>query len=263
MVDLNAASALAERLADAAGAILRSHFRSRPTVEFKPDSSPVTAADCEAEVAMREILAAEVPDHGIIGEEYGADRPDAEFVWVLDPVDGTQAFIAGAPTFTTLIALLHRERPVLGVIDQPILRERWRGRDGMLTTFNGVAVHTGASAELPHAVLSATTPEMFHAADAEAFARLREAVRFTRFGLDGYAYALLASGYIDVVMEARLKPYDYCALAPVVAGAGGRITDWRGEPLGLRSDGRVLAAGDARTHAAALAVLTGREGERR
>ena len=259
MTDLGAAARLAERLADAAGAVLRTHFRARPVVEFKPDASPVTVADRKAEAAMRDILAAEAPDHGIIGEEYGEDRPDAEFVWVLDPLDGTQAFIAGAPTFTTLIALLHRERPVLGVIDQPILRERWSGRDGVPTTFNGAAVHTRAGAGLSHAILSATTPEMFRTADAEAFARLREAVQFTRFGLDGYAYALLASGFMDLVVEARLAPYDYCALAPVVAGAGGRITDWRGASLGLRSDGRILAAGDERTHALALVVLTGEE----
>ena len=248
---------LAERMADAAGDVLRRYFRTPVAVEDKDDASPVTLADRESEAAMRAMIAAAFPDHGILGEEYGADRTDAEWVWVLDPLDGTRAFITGKPSFGILIALLHRGRPVLGVIDQPILRERWLGVAGRPSTLAGRAIRTRPCSELARAALYATGPEMFEGADATAFERLRRAVKLTRFGADCYAYGLLAAGFVDLVVEASLKPYDYCALVPVIEGAGGIITDWRGRPLGLDSDGRVAAAGDARLHARTLAALAG------
>ena len=246
---------LAHALADASGAVIRRYFRTRIEIDDKDDDSPVTAADREAEAAMRVLIAAHYPDHGIYGEEYGTERADAEHVWVLDPIDGTKAFICGKPMFGTLIALMRAGRPVLGIIDQPVLGERWVGAAGAATLFNGAAVHTRACPALDRAFLNATHPDLFAGADEAAFQRLSRAAKQTQFGGDCYAYGLLASGFIDLVAEADLKPYDYCALVPVVEGAGGIVTDWRGGALTLASDGRVVAAGDAALHAAAIAAL--------
>jgi len=249
--------ALAQALADAAGAILRRYFRKPIAVDEKSDRTPVTVADRAAEAAMRRLIADAFPEHGILGEEMGADRAEAEWVWVLDPIDGTKSFIAGIPLFGTLIALTHRGRPVLGIIDQPVLRERWIGAPGQPSTLNGAAIRTRACTDLANATLYATAPEMFAGADARAFARLKSAVKLTRYGADCYAYAQLASGFIDLVAERDLKPYDFCALAPIIAGAGGSITDWQGSGLDLGSDGHVIACGDARLAAAARARLAG------
>ena len=254
---LNAYARFAARLADGAGAILREHFRRPAAVERKADGSPVTAADRAAEAAMRALIAEQYPAHGVIGEEGGAERPAARYVWVLDPIDGTQAFVTGKPSFGTLIALLEDGIPVLGVINQPITGERWLGRRGQGTTLNGAAAGTRDCAALASAALYATTPHMFGGPAAAAFERLRGEVALTRYGADCYAYGLLASGFVDLVVEASLQPYDYCALVPVVEGAGGVMTDWEGRALGLESDGRVVAAGTPALHGAALAILGG------
>jgi len=247
--------ALAHRLADAAGAVIRGYFRTPVLVDDKADASPVTIADRESEAAMRALINAERSEDGIYGEEYGPERTDAEWVWVLDPVDGTKAFITGKPCFGILIALLHHGVPVLGIIDQPILRERWLGVVGLPTTLNGAPIRVRACPELKLSALYATAPEMFIGADSVAWETLRAQVKLPRYGADCYAYGLLAAGFVDLVVEASLQPYDYCALVPVVEGAGGLLTDWQGQRLGLHSDGRVVAAGDPRAHAAALAVL--------
>ncbi|MGH7060706.1 MAG: inositol monophosphatase family protein, partial [Stellaceae bacterium] len=197
------------------------------------------------------------PAHGIIGEEYGRVREDAELVWVLDPIDGTKSFISGVPLFGTLIALAHNGRPILGVIDQPISRERWVGAARRPTTLNGAPVRCRPCEALDRATLFATTPDMFHGADAAAFRRVSAAAKLTRYGGDCYAYGLLAAGFIDLVLEADLKPYDFCAMIPIVEGAGGVTGDWQGNPLSLASDGRVLVAGDRRIFAAALAFIGG------
>ncbi len=249
--------ALAGALADAAGIVIRSYFRRKIAVDDKSDLTPVTIADREAEAAMRRLIAERFPDHGIIGEEHGRTRPEADYVWVLDPIDGTKSFISGIPLFGTLIALAHNGRPVLGVIDQPILRERWLGAAGRATTLNGAPVRTRPCRSLGAATLFSTAPEiMFKGADADGFASLRAAVKLTRNGADCYAYAQLASGFIDLVVEAGLKPYDYCALVPVIEGAGGIISDWHGRALELGSDGRVIAAGDPTLAPAAREKLT-------
>jgi inositol-phosphate phosphatase/L-galactose 1-phosphate phosphatase/histidinol-phosphatase len=246
---------LALRLADAAGAVIRPYFRKPITVDDKADLTPVTAADRAAEQAMRSLIENRFPDHGIIGEEYGRVREEAEFVWILDPIDGTKSFISGVPLFGTLIALAHRRRPILGIIDQPISRERWVGAALRPTTLNGTAVSCRACSVLGAATLFATTPDMFKESDAAAFARVSGATKLTRFGADCYAYGLLAAGFIDLVLEASLKPYDFCAMVPIVEGAGGIATDWRGAGIDIASDGRVLVAGDRRTHRAALDLL--------
>jgi inositol-phosphate phosphatase/L-galactose 1-phosphate phosphatase/histidinol-phosphatase len=249
--------ALAHELADAAGKIALRYFRHKITVDHKPDLTPVTIADREAEAAMRDLIAARCPSHGIIGEEHGRVREAAEFVWVLDPIDGTKNFISGIPLFGILIGLAQAGRPVLGVIEQPVLRERWIGATGAASTLNGAAVRTRACAALSEATLFSTSPDMFAGADADRFARLKSQVRLARYGADCYAYAQLASGFIDLVVERDLKPYDFCALVPVIAGAGGAIVDWAGQPLTLASDGRVIASGDGRLVAPARAALAG------
>jgi len=249
--------ALAERLAEAARPVIRKYFRTPVAVDDKPDDSPVTIADREAEAAMRLLIAETYPQHGILGEEHGRHNVDAEWVWVLDPIDGTKAFITGKPSFGTLIALAHRGRPVLGIIDQAILGERWLGADGHPTTLNGAPARVRDCDALAKAYAYTTGPEFFDAATLPAWNRIAASVKQPRYGCDCYAYALLASGFVDLVVEAGLKPYDYSALVPVIANAGGTVTDWNGAPLTIHSDGRVCAAGDARLHAQALKVLAG------
>jgi inositol-phosphate phosphatase / L-galactose 1-phosphate phosphatase / histidinol-phosphatase len=248
---------LANRMADAAGEVARRYFRTPIAVDIKPDNSPVTVADREAEAAMRTLIAREASGHGIYGEEMGKADIGAEFVWVLDPIDGTKAFITGKPSFGILIALLHRGVPILGVIDQPITRERWVGASGQPTMLNEQPIRVRGCDALEHAVLYATAPEMFKGAEVAAWENIRRRVKLTRYGADCYAYGLCALGLVDLVVESSMQPYDYCALVPVVEGAGGVVSDWQGGRLGLASGGQVLAAGDARTHAAAAKVLSG------
>ena len=246
---------LAARLADAAGAAIRPLFRKPFAMEAKADHSPVTEADRAAEAAMRAILAAERPDDGVIGEEYGSDRPDAERVWVLDPIDGTRSFVAGRPIFGTLVALVEAKTPVLGIIDQPIAGERWIGAAGAATTLNGAAVTTRACAALAGAHLATTGPGYFKPDSWAAFERVRTVARDTLWGGDCYNYGLLAAGHLDLVIEDGLKLYDFAALVPIVEGAGGLMRDWHGDPLTMTSDGKVIAAGDPRLIDAAVAAL--------
>ncbi|MDE2006683.1 MAG: histidinol-phosphatase [Rhodospirillales bacterium] len=251
--------AAAEAAADVAGAAIRPLFRSDLAAEHKQDLSPVTIADRAAEQAMRAVLAARFPAHGIAGEEFGTDRPEARLRWVLDPIDGTRAFITGRPIFGTLIALLDDGVPVLGVIDQPVTGERWIGAAGRPTRFRGPFGGTAGTRPCPsldQAELSATSPAMF-GPNLPAFERLAGAARRLTWGGDCYAYGLLALGRIDVIAEADLKLWDWAALVPVIEGAGGRVTDWTGAPLREGGDGRVLAVGDPRLTAQAATRLSG------
>jgi len=241
--------ALANRLADAAGAAIRPLFRGDWEAETKDDASAVTEADRAAEAAMRAIIGAERPDDGIIGEEYGTTNESAGRQWVLDPIDGTQSFVAGRAIFGTLIALMQDGWPVLGVIDQPIQKERWVGQIGEGTTLNGKPVRTRPCPAVEGMSLATTSPHCFDADQSDAF--LNVVVNaypkrpFPIYGGDCYNYAMLASGHIDCVMEAGLKIHDYAALVPVVEGAGGIMSDWQGNPLDADSDGTVIALGDA------------------
>jgi len=253
--DLRPFADLALRLADAARPIALHHFRNDPHTETKPDASPVTIADRESERVMREMIRAAFPEHGIIGEEWGVDRPDASHVWVLDPIDGTKSFVTGRPLFGALIALCRDGKPVVGVIDCPAADDRWVGVQGLPTTHNGRPCRTRACARLADAVLYATSPYMFVGCDWDGFDRLHSAVKFPIFGNDCHGYGLVASGWADLVVEAQLKVYDWAALVPVAEGAGGVITDWSGAALGLHNDGRVVLGGDRRMHRAALEIL--------
>ena len=238
---------LINRLAEASGAAIRPYFRADFRLESKSDATPVTLADRAAEAAIRAILETERPDDGIIGEEYGTARENASRQWVIDPIDGTTSFVAGRPIFGTLIALMEDGWPVLGLIDQPILRERWVGAVGQTTSFNGAPVKTRACPELGQAILSTTSPNCFSTHEGEHFMALaaKTAHRRLIWGGDCYNYGLLASGYIDMVVEAGLKIHDFAALIPVVEGAGGMMCDWAGEPLNAASEGHVIALGDA------------------
>lgn len=240
--------ALALSLADAAGAAIRPLFRGDWSEERKDDHSAVTAADRAAEAAMRKLIEERASADGIIGEEYGTHNEGAGRQWVLDPIDGTQSFIAGRAIFGTLIALLQDGWPVLGVIDQPILQERWVGRIGHATTFNGKPVRTRPCRAVEGMSLATTSPHCFDADQSDAFLNLVVNAYperpFPLYGGDCYNYALLASGHVDCVIEAQLKLHDYAALVPVVEGAGGMMADWQGNPLDAGSDGTVLALGD-------------------
>ncbi|GMM94553.1 histidinol-phosphatase [Qipengyuania sp. MTN3-11] len=225
-------------------------FRGDFAEDRKGDASPVTEADRAAEAAMRAILEAERPADGILGEEYGQTREAAARQWVLDPIDGTISFMAGRPIFGTLIALVEDGWPVIGIIDQPVAGERWAGRIGEPTTFNGRPAGTRSCRTLEGAMLATSSPHYFGADEAEPYMALAAAVgRNQRQGLivyggDCYNYGLLASGHLDIVCEAGLKLYDYAALVPIVEGAGGTMSDWQGNPLDAQSDGTVLALGD-------------------
>lgn len=263
----------AEELAAAAGRVIKDYWRLPTAVDEKVEaaramaSSPVTAADRGAEEVMRRLIAERYPTHGVLGEEFGpspvaalgetASASEAEWTWVLDPIDGTKAFVTGKPTFGTLIALCRDGEPVLGVVDQCILGERWVGT-AEATTLDGRAVKAVGAERLAEAYSYATTPHMFHRGyERAAFEALRAETKRMLYGCDCYAYALLASGFgVDLVCEADLQPYDYLALVPVLEGAGAVITDWTGQPLTLRStSGRVVATANSRLHAEALAVL--------
>ncbi|MBI2239980.1 MAG: histidinol-phosphatase [Magnetospirillum gryphiswaldense] len=249
--------ALAHELADAARPVIRKYFRTPVAVDDKDDASPVTIADREAEATMRAIIKARFPDHGIFGEEHGRENVDARYVWVLDPIDGTKAFITGKPSFGTLIALCENGTPILGVIDQAITAERWIGGHGLPTTLNGQPVRTRACDALEKAYAYTTGPEYFDDITRPGWDRIAARVKLPRYGCDCYAYALVATGFVDLVAEAGLKPYDYCALVPVIEGAGGIVTDWNGDAVTIASPGTICAAGDARLHALALEVLQG------
>jgi inositol-phosphate phosphatase / L-galactose 1-phosphate phosphatase / histidinol-phosphatase len=240
--DCAAALSLAQEMADAARRRAAQHFRTPVAVARKPDGTPVTAVDKDIETEMRAMIRAAFPAHAIRGEEFASEGSGAEFTWVLDPIDGTKSFITGFPLFGTLIALCQGERPVLGVLETPALAERWVGCEGRATLFNGVKVRARDCRTIDEAVVYTTTAETFSVAEWQRFEALTRRAALRRYGGDCYLYGMLASGHCDLVIEVQLKPHDYMAVVPVVEGAGGRISDWRGAPLGMTTDGRVVAA---------------------
>jgi histidinol phosphatase-like enzyme (inositol monophosphatase family) len=247
----------ANRLADASGAIIRRRFRQKINVEIKDDNSPVSDADRETESEMRRLIGAAFPDHGVIGEEYGGDRPDAEFVWVLDPIDGTKSFITGRPLFGTLIALCHNGKPILGIIDHPALGERWVGATGQPTRFNGAPVRVRSCSDISQAALFASSPHSKTRSNEIAFDRLRRAVRQVLYSSDCYAHGLIACGFADLCIEFGVGIHDFLAVVPVIEGAGGIVTDWSGKALTTASGDKMITAGDATVHRAAMELLAG------
>jgi myo-inositol-1(or 4)-monophosphatase len=248
-----------DELAAVSGETIRPFFRSALGVENKSRSGgfdPVTAADRAAESAMRALIKRTFPEHGIVGEELGADRPDAEYVWVLDPIDGTKSFICGLPAWGTLIALTRNGVPIYGMMHQPFTREHFSG-DGRGARYRGPAgdraLRVRPCASLGDAIMLTTSPLLMNEADRQAFRRVEKEVRLSRYGGDCYAYCVLAAGHVDLLIETELKPHDVLALIPIIEGAGGIMTTWdNGRP---HNGGRIIAAGDKRVHEHAMALL--------
>jgi len=253
-------SSFVDQLASASGDTILPFFRTALAIENKQPGGfdPVTAADRAAENAMRALIRKSFPGHGILGEEYGSERTDAEYVWVLDPIDGTKSFITGMVAWGTLIGLMRFGEPVFGMIHQPFTRERFTG-DGGAARYRGPAgnreLRVRQCASLGDAILSTTSPLLMNEADRAAFRRVENAVKLSRYGGDCYAYCMLAAGLIDLVIETEIKPYDIVAVIPIVTGAGGIVTTWENGPA--QAGGRVIVAGDARVHEAALEMLKG------
>lgn len=252
-------AAFVDQLATVSGNTILPFFRTALAVDDKNGGGhfdPVTAADRAAEQAMRTLIRRHFPEHGIIGEEFGNDRDDAEYVWVLDPIDGTKSFIAGMPVWGTLIALTRLGEPVFGMMHQPFMQERFTG-DGQSAHFRGPAgkrdLHVRLCASLAEAILFTTSPLLMQEPDRAIFHRVENKVRLSRYGGDCYAYCMLAAGHVDLVIETELKPHDIVPLIPIIRGAGGIVTSWDGGPA--EAGGRVIAAGDARVHDAALKLL--------
>ena len=257
-VDLNA---FLDRLATVSGEAILPYFRTSLSVEDKSRGTgfdPVTVADRAAEQAMRALIRENFPGHGIVGEEFGAEQPDAEYVWFLDPIDGTKSFISGMPAWGTLIALTHRGTPVLGMMHQPFVGERFSG-DGAAALYRGPkgerSLMVRNCPSLTEAVLYTTSPRLMKVADRARFAKVEDLVRLSRYGGDCYAYCMLAAGQLDLVIETELKPHDVIPLMPIIAGAGGIMTTWDGGPAS--AGGRIIAAGDKRVHAEAMKALQG------
>jgi len=253
--------AAAHEFADLAGAAILPHFRRRIRIDNKAGDGgfdPVTAADRAAERVISKALASRWPDHGLEGEEYGHRNPDARMRWIIDPIDGTRAFILGMPIWGTLIGLMDGDAPLLGMMDQPYTRERfWSGAKA--SYFRGPdgkerRLKTRSCASLAEAMFTTTDPGLFTSAkDQRGFKAIKERVRSVRYGGDCYTYCLLAAGLVDIVVETGLKPHDIVALIPIIERAGGRVTTWDGKPA--THGGRIVAAGDARVHEEALTLL--------
>lgn len=235
---------------------IQQYFRQRIDVDNKADDSPVTIADRQTEQRMRDVITQNHKDHGILGEEHGVINAQSPWQWVLDPIDGTKSFISGMPTFGTLIGLTHEKRPEMGIVDMPMLDERWVGIKGEQSTYNGEPCQVSKVTDLNDAMLYCTEPNMYDQDQWPVFSALCDQVQMRRFGGDCYNYGLLASGHIDLVVEGDLKYYDVSALVPVVEGAGGVITDWQGQPLQEGWNGLVVAAATKELHQAALKILS-------
>ena len=251
-------SSFVDQLASVSGDTILPFFRTALAVENKlaRGFDPVTVADRAAEDAMRSLIRKHFPEHGILGEERGSERTDAEYVWVLDPIDGTKSFISGMVAWGTLIGLMRFGEPVFGMMHQPFTRERFTG-DGGVARYQGPGgnrdLHVRTCAAVSDAVLFTTSPLLMNEADRAAFVRVENKVKLSRYGGDCYAYCMLAGGNIDLVIETEIKPHDIVPLIPIIAGAGGIVTTWEGAPA--QNGGRIIAAGDKRVHAAALEML--------
>ena len=231
------------------------YFRKPLKIDNKADSSPVTIADREVEMLMRTHINKHFPKHGILGEEHGLENVDQAELWVLDPIDGTKSFVTGMPTFGSLISFLNDGLPVIGVVEMPALNERWLGVAGQQTLFNDEECSTSSCADISTANFYTTSIDMFSDAERQVFEKVSVHAAIRRFGGDCYSYGLLASGHVDIVMEATLEPYDYLALMPVIQGAGGVITDWRGNALTLQSEGNVIACATPELHKQVLDLI--------
>lgn len=254
--DLTELRRFAESLADCARSTTMKWFRRPLDIETKDDRSPVTIADQETERRLRAMVKEHYPAHGFIGEEFDDDNSDCELAWIVDPIDGTQQFIAGMPLFGTLIGLLHEGRPIVGVVDVPAMHERWVGVRGRQTLLNGNTCNSSAEHELVNASIFTTSPDIFTPSQWQTFDQFSLQCRARRFGLDCYAYALLSAGHVEIVMESGLKSFDILPLVPVIEGAGGRITDWQGHELTIDRCDQALAVANDALHVSAIDALS-------
>lgn len=250
----------ANHLADISEKIAQKYYRSNNGELSKDDDSPVTKADREIEAIIREEIGRKFPDHGIIGEEYGNHNIDADFVWILDPIDGTSSFIIGRPLFGTLIALTYKGKSVLGIMNQPILGERWVGISEQGSTFNGKKIQTRNCQNITDAVMCASSSFHFKGEDEAILKNIANITKYQKlggiiYGGDCYSYASLASGFVDIVIDPGLQVYDYAALLPIIEEAGGIVTDWQGNDLELKSDVRLIACANQSLHEQALKIL--------
>ena len=247
----------AVQLADTARRMIDQHKHDQIGASLKPDRSFVTQMDMAIEIELRAMINARFPDHGIIGEEQDWENPDADFVWVLDPIDGTASFIAGMPVYGTLIALAHRGTPVLGIIDIPPVDARWLGVEGRPTLKNGKPCRVKSCTDLSLAMMSTSNPDFYSEAERPALDLMRKHTSWRIYGAAALAYGLLTDGGTDIALDTGLKVYDYAPFRPVIEGAGGIITDWQGAPITLKTGPRILAAGDAQKHREVVGMLNG------
>lgn len=245
----------AQLLASEARGMLLSGQEARTSATLKPDRTFVTDLDAAIEARLRVMIASTYPGHGIVGEEEESRQIDAEYVWILDPIDGTAPFIAGVPVYGTLIALAHRGVPVIGIMDLPVTAERWVGVAGHVTTHNGHPISTRPCVDLSTAILTASNPDFFAAHEVPVLESLKARTAWRIYGGCCMAYGLLANGRTDIAVDTRLKIYDYAPFKPIIEGAGGVITDWNGRPIDLHSGSHILAAGDPARHREALAII--------
>lgn len=249
--------AFAEFLADEARNILLESKAVPADVQYKADASPVTDLDLRIEAHIRDCIENRYPQHGIFGEEHGEKNLDAELVWVLDPIDGTAAFVAGIPVYGSLIGLARHGRPFIGVIDHPATDDRWVGMTDRFARHNGRTVRTRHCARSEDAFVTNSNPDFLDAKEMSAFTALKSRVRYVQYGGSCYAYAMLASGRTDIGLDAGLDPFDVFAPAAVIEGAGGIVTNWSGKPIDLEWRGQVLAAGCPEMHEQAMEILAG------
>lgn len=243
------------QLADAVGEVHRKYFRQPVSTEYKEDSSPVTQCDQESEAVARELIMRHFPQHGILGEEFPPHQPEAEFVWIIDPVDGTKFFMTGHPLFALLLGLSYQGQFILGVIDQAITRERWLGADGFGTFLNGQPVHTRHCASLDQAIIARVGYEWHSAGRDHYIDRVWKASHWAQWGVAPYDYGLLVSGHLDMVITAGPLLHDIAAVEPIVRNAGGLMCDWYGRPLDMNSPNHVLALGNPALLPEVLKVL--------
>ena len=246
----------ANHLSDESSKIIKKYFRKSLNVVNKEDESPVTIADKNTELKIRELISKKYPNHGILGEEFKNKDTESEYLWVIDPIDGTRSFIAGHKDFGTLIALLQNKKPIIGIINCPIHKERWVGIKGQQTTMNGKVIHTSEKHDLGQSYLSTTGLYMFkNDSFKKGFDTIKDKTKYHRFGGDCYNYGLVASGFIDIVIENMLKVHDYMALIPVIEGAGGKITDKFGKVINFDSDGSVVVSANEKLHTQLIDII--------
>ena len=256
ILNLDEFASFANDLCDESEKIIKQYFRKSINIENKEDESPVTIADKNTELKIRELITNKYPNHGILGEEFKSKDTESEFTWVIDPIDGTRSFIAGHKDFGTLIALLHKKKPIIGIINCPMHKERWVGINGRATTMNGQRVKTSNKNTLNQSYLSSTGLYMFENDNfKKGFERVIDKTRYHRFGGDCYNYGMVASGYIEIVIENMLKVHDYMALIPIIEGAGGKITDKFGELINFNSDGSVVVSANEKLHTQIIDIL--------